>query len=39
MDLKLLHKNLQKTLDDMGIANYFINKIPIVQEVRVRIDK
>jgi hypothetical protein len=35
---KLLQGN-RKTLDDTGTGNYFLNKTPVAQETRVRIDK
>jgi hypothetical protein len=35
----LLQENLWKTLADLGIGNYFLNRTPVVQEIRARIDK
>jgi hypothetical protein len=35
---KLL-ENLEKTLEDTGIGNIFLNKIPVAQEIRARIEK
>jgi hypothetical protein len=37
--LKLLLENNGKTFDKIGIDNYFLNRSPIAQKVRVRIDK
>jgi hypothetical protein len=37
--LKLLQEKLWKTLKDIGIGNYFLNRTPINQEIRARIDK
>lgn len=38
-DLKLLEENLGKTLQDIGTSNDFLNRIPKVQETKVKIDK
>jgi hypothetical protein len=35
--LKLPQKNLGKTLED--IANYFVNRYPVAQDISARIDK
>jgi hypothetical protein len=35
--LKLLQENIGKTLEDIGIGNYFLNITPITQEIRARI--
>jgi hypothetical protein len=37
--LKLPQASIGKTLEDIYIGNCFLNKTPIAQEVRVRIDK
>jgi hypothetical protein len=37
--LKVLQKNLVKTLEYDGISNYFLNRNMIVQEIRARISK
>jgi hypothetical protein len=37
--LKLLEKNIEKTLQDAGTGNDFLNKTPVAQEIRARIDK
>jgi hypothetical protein len=37
--LKLLEKNLGKTLENIGIGNVFLNKTPVAREIRARIDK
>jgi hypothetical protein len=37
--LKLLKENLGKTLGHIGIVNTFLNRTPITQEIRARIDK
>jgi hypothetical protein len=37
--LNLLEENIGKTLGDIGTADSFLNRTPIGQEVRARIDK
>jgi hypothetical protein len=37
--LKLLHEKIEKTLDDIGLGNYFVNRTLITQEIRARINK
>jgi hypothetical protein len=37
--LKVIKRNLGKTLEDIGIGNYFLSGIPIAQEIRAIIDK
>jgi hypothetical protein len=37
--LKLLQENMEKTLEDTSIGNYFLTRTPIAQEIRARIDK
>jgi hypothetical protein len=37
--LKLLKENIGKTFEDTGIGNDVLNRTPIVQETRLRIDK
>jgi hypothetical protein len=37
--LKLLEENIRKILEDIGIDNDFLNRTPIAQEIRARIDK
>jgi hypothetical protein len=32
-------EKLEKTLEDLGIENYFLNRTEIVQKIRVIIDK
>jgi hypothetical protein len=32
-------KKIGKTLEDIGIGNYFLNKSPITQEIRAKTDK
>jgi uncharacterized protein with NRDE domain len=32
--LKVLQENLQKTLEDTGISNYFLTRTPNAQEIR-----
>jgi hypothetical protein len=36
--LKLLQENIGKPLEDIGIVNSFLNRTPITQEMRARID-
>jgi hypothetical protein len=36
--LRLLQKNIGKTLTDIGVGNNFLNRIPIAQEI-IRTDK
>jgi hypothetical protein len=38
-DLKLLEENIGKTLQNTGIDNTFLNRTPVTQEIRARIDK
>jgi hypothetical protein len=37
--LKLVQKNIGKTLGDTGTGSIFLNRSPIAQEIRARIDK
>jgi hypothetical protein len=37
--LKLLEQNIWETLENISIDKDFLNRTPIVQDVRVRIDK
>jgi hypothetical protein len=37
--VKLLEENIGKTLEAIAIGNAFLNRTPIAQEIRVRIDK
>jgi hypothetical protein len=30
---------MEKTLEDIGIGNYFLNRSPIAQKIRARINK
>jgi hypothetical protein len=34
--LKLLQENVGKTLENIGIGNYFLNRTQIVQEIKAR---
>jgi RNA-binding protein YhbY len=36
---KTLKKSTEKTLADISIGNAFLNRTPIAQEIRIRIDK
>jgi hypothetical protein len=36
--LKLLQEKVGKTLEDIGICNYFLNGPPNAQEIRARVD-
>jgi hypothetical protein len=38
-DLKLLQENTLEILEDKSIYNYFLNRTPIAQVIRARIDK
>jgi hypothetical protein len=38
-NLKLLQENTEKTLEDSGIGNCFLYRIPTAQEIKARIDK
>jgi hypothetical protein len=37
--LKVLHENTEKTLEDITIHNYFLNRTPIAWEIRIGMDK
>jgi hypothetical protein len=37
--LKLLQGKIAETLENIGIGDYFLNRIPIAQEIRPIIDK
>jgi hypothetical protein len=37
--LKQLQEKIGKTLEDIDIGNHFLNRTPIAQEIRARIDK
>jgi hypothetical protein len=37
--LKLLQESIEKTVKDVGIGNYFLNRTPIAREIRAIIDK
>jgi hypothetical protein len=37
--LKRLKENIQRTLENIGIGNAFLNRTLIAHEIRVRIDK
>jgi hypothetical protein len=37
--LKLLQEKIGETLEDIDTENYFLDRTPITQELRVRIDK
>jgi hypothetical protein len=37
--LKLPQTTIRKTLEDISMRNYFLNKAPVAQEIRARIDK
>jgi hypothetical protein len=37
--LKLLQENIGKTLENVDRGNYFLNRTPVAQEIRVSIDK
>jgi hypothetical protein len=37
--LKLLEKNIGRTLEDISIGNIFLNRTPVVQEIRAIINK
>jgi hypothetical protein len=37
--LKLLKEGRGKTLEDVGMGNNFLNRTPIAQEIKARIDK
>jgi hypothetical protein len=37
--LKLLEENIGETLEDTDIGNYFLNRTPIAQEIRAKINK
>jgi hypothetical protein len=37
--LKLVEKNIGKTLQDLGTDNNFLNRTPVAQEIITRIDK
>jgi DNA-directed RNA polymerase subunit N (RpoN/RPB10) len=37
--LKPLQENVEKTLEDMGIDNYVLNRTLIAHNIRARIDK
>jgi hypothetical protein len=37
--LKVVQEDTEKMLEDIGIDNVFLNRTPITQEVRERIDK
>jgi hypothetical protein len=37
--LKLLEKNIGKTLEDIGMGKAFLNRTPTAQKIRTRIEK
>jgi hypothetical protein len=37
--VKLLEENLGRTLEELGIANGFLNRILVAQQIGTRIDK
>jgi hypothetical protein len=37
--LRLLEENIKETSQDIGTGNYFLNRTPIAQKIRIRIDK
>jgi hypothetical protein len=37
--MKLLQERIGKTLEHVGISNNFLNRTPIVKQLRERIDK
>jgi hypothetical protein len=37
--LKLLEENTGKTLEDIGMGNVFLNRTPIAQKIKTRIEK
>jgi hypothetical protein len=37
--LKLLEENVRKILENIGTGNAFLNRTPIVQKIRARIDE
>jgi hypothetical protein len=37
--LKLLQENIGEALEDIGTGSYFLNRIPIAQDIRVRLEK
>jgi hypothetical protein len=39
LKLKLLEENIEKTLEDTGIVNVFLNRTPIALEIKAKIDK
>jgi hypothetical protein len=38
-NFKLLYENIGKTLQHIGICNYFLNRTLIAQDIKARIDK
>jgi hypothetical protein len=36
--LKQLLENIGKTLEDIGVCNYFSTRIPVAKEIKARID-
>jgi hypothetical protein len=37
--LKILEENIGKIFEDMNIGNAFLNRTPITQKIRTRIEK
>jgi hypothetical protein len=34
-----LYENIEKTLDNISIGNYFLNRVPVAHDIRIRNDK
>jgi hypothetical protein len=39
LKFEITTENIGETLEDIGLGNEFLNRAPIPQEIRVRIDK